>query len=71
VTCVTISGNTATITGKVTSGSSTETVVAQAVMGSKKLRFSYAPNITKVSKGCDTTTQKTTTIASGDIEIGT
>jgi hypothetical protein len=71
VTCVMISGSTATITGKVTSGASTETVVTQAVAGSKQLRFSYAPNITKVSKGCDTPSQGPIPIASGDIQIGT
>ncbi len=71
VTCVTIAGTSATITGKVTSGTSTETVVAQAMAGSEQLRFSYAPNITKVSKGCDTPTHGPVPIASGDIRIGT
>jgi hypothetical protein len=46
-------------------------VVAQAVAGAKELRISYAPKITKVSKGCDAPTQGPRAIASGDIEIGT
>jgi hypothetical protein len=70
VTCVAISGNTATISGTVTSGTSTEHLVAQVVAGSDEFVLSAKPNITKVSKGCYSPKQSPAGIASGDIQIG-
>ena len=61
------------VTGTVTSGSHTETVVALTFhkSGAVFLRFSFAPNISTVSPGCDVPNQLTgIAIASGDIESG-
>jgi hypothetical protein len=61
------------VTGTVTSGSHTETVVALTfhLNGAVYLRFSFAPNISTVSPGCDVPNQLTgIAIASGDIESG-
>ena len=70
VTCVTYGSNDeATVTGTVTAGSNTETVVAQ-VQNGNQLRFSYAPTLTQGSPGCDTPALGPITIASGDIETG-
>jgi hypothetical protein len=76
VTCVlydyNVPGQTV-VTGTVTSGSHTETVVALTfhLNGAVYLRFSFAPNISTVSPGCDAPNQLTgIAIASGDIESG-
>jgi hypothetical protein len=61
------------MTGTVTSGSHTETVAALTfhLDGVVYLRFSFAPNISTVSPGCDVPNQLTgIAIASGDIEAG-
>ena len=63
VTCVLydFDGPQAIVTGTVTSGSHTETVVALTFHknGAVFLRFSFAPNISTVSPGCDAPTQMT------------
>ena len=61
------------MTGTVTSGSHTETVVALTfhLNGAVYLRFSFEPNISTMSPGCDVPNQLTgIAIASGDIESG-
>jgi hypothetical protein len=73
VKCVLIDGGTAQITGKVTDGTSTETVVAEAedpAGGGPALRFVFKGAFSKVSKGCDSTTFLPVAVPSGDIEIG-
>ena len=72
VTCAKISGNTATITGKVVSGTHSEWVVAQMVGNSmsNKIRFSYAPTIHQVSTGCWAPSLAPVTIHNGDIRVG-
>ncbi len=73
VKCVLISGGTAQITGKVKDGTSSETVVAEAVDpadGGPALRFAFSGAFSKVSKGCDSTAFPPVPVASGDIEIG-
>jgi hypothetical protein len=73
VKCVLISGGTAQITGRVKDGTSSETVVAEAVDpadGGPALRFAFAGAFSKVSKGCDSTAFLPVPVPSGDIEIG-
>jgi hypothetical protein len=77
ISCALFSGNDAVLTGTVTVGTTTETVVAEVVDNTSPsrapspdgLRFSFDPTITEVSPGCFTPGLGPIPIKEGDIRV--
>ncbi len=71
VTCVSIDGSAATVTGKVTAGSKKETVVAVLGSSPAALTIATGASISKSSPGCDVTQEAAKPLQyGGDVEIG-
>ena len=71
VTCVSIDGTAATVTGKVTDGSKKETVVAVLRSSPPALTIAAGRSVSRASPGCDVTQKAAKPLKhGGDIEIG-